>query len=250
MWPTSGGDRTLTGTEAVLIANAIDTMLDLIIDYMGLDDQSDEETSAAALHTGISVYDSLRIGQRVAVLNLVAQHLLTPSIFHQDSITAAFDGAIAAIYSEIRDRVEIEIDIMSAHDPTELGSYPDLPSSSRWRRWVLQSCHETLGRGDWNKIHSDEDMAWVKLQVWEDWIDQLSMAILWDRDFEYAETFLDADPDAARARRRAMGIDEDYFVSPPPDPTPSQVETLLARTRNLVRSFCVGDSHPADDNSA
>jgi hypothetical protein len=34
MWPTSGGDRTLTGTEAVLIANAIDTMLDLIIDYM------------------------------------------------------------------------------------------------------------------------------------------------------------------------------------------------------------------------
>jgi hypothetical protein len=107
-----------------------------------------------------------------------------------------------------------------------------------------------LGRGDWNKIHSDEDIAWVKLQVWEDWIDQLSMAILWDRDFEYAETFLDADPDAARARRRAMGIDDDYFVSPPPDPTPSQVETLLARTRNLVRSFCVGDSHPADDNSA
>jgi hypothetical protein len=47
-----------------------------------------------------------------------------------------------------------------------------------------------------------------------------------------------------------MGIDDDYFVSPPPDPTPSQVETLLARTRNLVRSFCVGDSHPADDNSA
>jgi hypothetical protein len=83
------------------------------------------------------------------------------------------------------------------------------------------------------------------------WVDCLASAILWDRDFEFAETFLDADPEAARQRRKTLGIVDDYFVMPAPDPSIDKIDQLVSNTRDLVRSFYSDDESqtmpPIDD---
>lgn len=251
MWPTSGGERTLTGNEAVLVANAIETMIDLMLDYMEVDDEADEESLSAALHTGISVYDSLSIGQRVAVLHQAAQHLLTPLPLPATELSAVVDATIAAIYCEVRDRIEIEVDFFSGQDDPIVSPNGEGTSPVQWRRWVFDAYRETIGPDEWDENLSDAALARLPLELWEEWVDGLVSAILWDRDFEFADSFLDANPDSARVRRRALGIEDDYFVSPAPDPTPTQLTRLIAQTRQLVRPFSIfssGDRRPAGDN--
>lgn len=251
MWPTSRGDRTLGGTEAVLVAQAIAAMLDLIVEQIE-DPWEGEETDPeptlhAALHTGISLYDGLNLGQRLAVLHQTARHLLTPIDIPDRQLAAIDDATVAAIFAEIRDRIEIEADYLTP-EATATGVDSD-PNASRWRRWVLATCHEVLGSGEWDAFSAGQAYRSVPLAQWEDWIDCLASAILWDRDFEFADSFLDADPDSARIRRRALGIDDDYFVYPAPDPTPAQVDRLIRQTRNLLRPFGVyrEDDPPLSD---
>ncbi len=69
-----------------------------------------------------------------------------------------------------------------------------------------------------------------------DMVDWLAEAVLWDRDFEMADTFLDVDPGISRQRRRLLGIQEDYFTQVPPDPRPREAIRLALKTREIVRS--------------
>ena len=256
MWPTSEGDRTLQGSEAVLLATAIDTLLGPLVDYLGGDDETDQAGGAAVLQTGVAVFDTLPITQRIAALHHAAEHLLSDTPLPGESLSAADDATVAAIYSEVRDQVEIEIDL--CNDP--LGEIPsgsrtdasvsptattavsdpwpaEIPALMNWRRLVYRACCEVLGDdGPWAEIGSLAELAKLEIGEWELWIDCLASAILWDRDFEFAESFLDADPDAARRRRAALGITDDYFVRPAPDPSPREIGRLIKQTRRLVRS--------------
>lgn len=254
MWPTSRGDRTLGGAEAALVASAIAAMLDLIVEQIGEDCGDDEEAADdagslhAALHTGVSVYDSLNLGQRLAILHRTALHLLTPAEVPDRQIAAVDEAAIAVIFSEVRDWVEVESDYLSADDRRSPNGHDD--STTRWRRSVLAACQEVLGPGEWNAFAEEALLTTVPIDQWEEWIDCLASAILWDRDFEFAESFLDADPDSARIRRRALGIDDDYFVCPAPDPNPEQIDRLIADIRRTLRPFGVysgSDPQPTGD---
>lgn len=276
MWPTSSGDRTLLGSEAVLVANAIHTMVDLLVDFMGIqveEDDVDECRVSPVLNTGISVYDSLAFGQRIAMLHRAARHLLTTDAFAGRLIAAVDDATIAAIYCEIRDRVEMEIDFATdlEEDDEPFDPQYDRPYSRRenaepdaiirdpaasntsilWRRWVVDACCELLGDGPWHDCQSDLAIIAIPIIDWEDWIDLLASEVLWDRDFEFADSFLDAEPKAARSRRQVLGIEEDYFVQPAPDPTPAQVERMIAETIQWVRPYSVwGDDHSGADDLA
>jgi hypothetical protein len=57
--------------------------------------------------------------------------------------------------------------------------------------------------------------------------------VLWDNDWEI-DVCLDADPDIGRRMRRELGIDDDYFVAVPPDPTDAEVERLLGELCELT----------------
>jgi hypothetical protein len=71
---------------------------------------------------------------------------------------------------------------------------------------------------------------------WSDLIDLLAQAILWDRDFELADSFLDADPGESSQRRRLLGIEDDYFTRVAPDPRPEELEGIVYRTRDIARA--------------
>jgi len=251
MWPTSDGDRTLRGPEAILLANTIDVMIDQLSDYIEYEDDTHQEIYAAVCQTGISVFDSLTISQRIAVLHHAALQLLTDAPFPNDSLSAIDDATIAAIYAEVRDQIEIEIDFYQSDylnppidhkSPTEDRREID-PSAAdvQWRRLVHSACLDVLDEGSWSDVVTDSQLAHVELNEWEVWVDCLASAILWDRDFEFADTFMDADPEAARQRRKTLGICDDYFVMPAPDPGVDQIEQLVDQTRDLVRSVYLGD---------
>lgn len=90
------------------------------------------------------------------------------------------------------------------------------------------------GDADEHPVPPDADC--VDNDRWALWIEYLADAILWDRDFELAEDFLDADPRVSRRRRQLLGIRDDYFTRVPPDPKPSELTALISDTRALVRA--------------
>jgi hypothetical protein len=60
-------------------------------------------------------------------------------------------------------------------------------------------------------------------------------AVLWDEDWRDAENHLDADPQANRVVKKLLGIDEDYYVAVPPDPTDEEMAAVEATLRRLTR---------------
>jgi hypothetical protein len=229
MWHTSRGDRTLRGEEAALVSNAIDCMIDALMVH--IDD--DLEDSAAVCESGIAAYDVFSPSQRIGLLHDVAKHLLTETETALP-LSAPLDATVAAIFIDIRDQVAIEIDFLSAQD--------DADEAPTWRQMVLAAYVAIFSpiEGDnrvWDAVCGElPDDSCEDIRQWENLVDPLADAILWDRDFEMAESFLDVDPGVSHQRRRLLGINEDYFTSVAPDPRPEEVFRLISRTRDIVRA--------------
>ncbi len=236
MWHTSRGDRTLIGHEASLVSFAIDTMIDALLVHL---DEEDETSLAPECQSGIEVYDVLTASQRVGLLHDVAQFLLTDTEAVLP-LSAASEAAVAAIFVEIRDQIAIEIDLYSENG---IEGYSD---TTLWRRLLLAAYQSLFQSGELDKdfdpefeeLDSEElpQMTSDDLAIWERLIERLTDAILWDRDFEMAESFLDVDPGISDRRRRLLGIENDYFTHIVPDPRPEQVMQLVWNTRDIIRS--------------
>ncbi|WP_404309605.1 hypothetical protein [Neorhodopirellula lusitana] len=80
------------------------------------------------------------------------------------------------------------------------------------------------------------DFRLVNFLHWETMIDELSGLLLFDRDFELADQFLDASPIAGRHAKLQLGITNDYFIQGPPLVPAGGFDDLLWETRELVRS--------------
>lgn len=246
MWPTSTGNRTLVGAEAQLVAAAIIVMLDSLDERL-CDDDDDENAiePTAEMQLGIAVFDSLTIPQRIGTLHHVTKYLLTDAFPESEDTSAVDDATIAAIYSEIQDQVTIEVglarDLIQDHQITPTNP-PHLTQRTRantescyWRSLVLAAYHQVNpNEDDYDAFGIPSSAFDSTLAAWEDLIDSLASAILWDRDFELIDGFLDEDPSSARHRRMLLGIHDDYFVEPPIDPTNNQTRLLLAQTRSIV----------------
>ena len=231
MWHTSRGDRTLSGSEARLVAQAVDTMIDALL--MHVDDDHDAE-GARVCQSGIAVFDALSPSQRLGLLYDVTRHLLTDTATTL-TLSATTEAAVAAIFIEIRDQVAIEIDLFPGASPEQTQWDQDDLS---WRQLVVAACQDVLGvdRDEVDPEFELPDPDSSDLGAWEDLVDWLAEAVLWDRDFEMAETFLDVDPGISRQRRRLLGIEEDYFTQVAPDPRPEEAIRLAAATRDIVRA--------------
>ena len=238
MWHTSRGDRTVRGQEAELVGAAIDTMIDALMDH--IDDEFDE-LSATGYESGIAVYDAFTPSQQIGLLYEVARHLLTDTKSTL-ALTAPLEATVAAIFVEARDQVAIEIDFHSCRPRSE--------SEPTWREMVLAAYRSIFPTaaddndptGDaaiQDRSQNEEalpDKQCSDIHAWEELVDALTDAILWDRDYEMADSFMDVDPGVSHHRRRLLGINEDYFTSVAPDPRPDEVFGLVSMTRDIVRA--------------
>ena len=146
---------------------------------------------------------------------------------------------MAAVFVEIRDQVAIEIGLMDVDEP----SAAEEVENTSWRELVLAAHRSIFGEFRSTEIGPEVDDGVIErpavdsydMNAWEDLIEHLTDAVLWDRDFEMADSFLDIDPGVSQQRRRLLGIDDDYFTRVAPDPKPSEVPNLVSRTRDIVR---------------
>ena len=161
-------------------------------------------------------FDKLQPNQKVAVLAQVGSALLREDQ-PMPRLTAVLEAAVGAVYESIRVMVEIEID-----EPAE-----DRESPS-WRELVLAAGRE---RGIEDLLDPESE----DLDEWDVLVSCLADGVLWDEDWKDAEDHLDVDPKAGRAVRKLLGIDEDYYVAVPPDPTEKEMEGIEATLRALMR---------------
>lgn len=234
----------LLDAEAALVAAAIVVMLDSFDERLGEDDDDEMAEPTADMQLGIAVFDSLTIPQRIATLHHVSKHLLTDASPEFEDTCAIDDATIAAIFSEIQDQVMIEIGL----DPDEFitRDSPSLPIAAStlkmtyWRSLVVAAYdHVVSGDGPLTDAEVQDDVVMLdpmetSYDVWDDAIDALASAILWDRDFELADGFMDEDPSSARQRRKLLGIPDNYFIKAPLDPTINQTKVLLAQAKSLA----------------
>ena len=224
MWHTSRGDRILQGDEATLVREAIDTMVDVLSLHV-----DDDPAGGVICESGILLFDQLTPSQRIALLHDVATHLLTDR-GEAPRLSASLEATVAAIFMDIRDHVAIEVDFPQS---TEHARWVERPG---WRHLVASAFHSVaLSEGDFQYLQELPLEASGDMQQWERVIDYLADAVLWDRDFEFSETFLDIDPEISRERRQMLGIDEDYFTQIAPDPSPAEIPELVSATRRIVR---------------
>ena len=208
MWWTPDGERTLNGQEAALFREALGVLTDFVRD----DERGD------LCQFGISVFDGLQGAQKLAVLAEVGMSLLCEEE-PASTLTAVREATVAVIYELVRDMVQLEVDDLHAADgrPT-------------WRELVLGACRQR--RVDDDSLPSQEC---DDLEEWDLLIQCLADGVLWDDDWKGEEVHLDADPKTSRAMKKLFGINEDYYVDIPPDPSDAELEEIINTLHELTR---------------
>jgi hypothetical protein len=213
-------NRVLTEDEWALFS----TGLALLRDGVEEDIRSQTDDSSA----GVPVFDRLTPEQKLALLADTARALRDPAV-PMPTHTAANEGAIAAVFSMIRDALQLELDTarMEGEDekPTEV------------RRMLLAVCHEPVEREEpLPDVTSDDSEEWEWL------VEEFEGRIFWDTDFAMGDQFLDLPHDEARTQLRRSGIDPDFYLAVPDEPDRAG---LIAARQTLARllGLPVPDDH-------
>lgn len=215
MYRTPRGERTLRGAERRLFAES----LGMIADCLWVHD----------FEAGIQVFDDLQRNQRIAVLLSVSKALLRDNV-PPPPLTAISEAAVAAVFQFVRELVAEEIkEDGSAEDASavDLFGVQTERADASWRSFLRDAAEEVLELDQLpDTDHADE-------AEWELLIDCLRDRVLWDNDWAMVEQ-LDADPEQRQYLNEHLGIDEDYFVWVPPDPTDEVAAQLLNDLRYLT----------------
>lgn len=221
MWNTSEGERILTGAEANLFKAGVLALVQCIKEEGEL-----EENGYC-----IAVFDQLTWSQRLAVLELVTTHLLGDA-GAPPQLSAVNESAIAMVYEYIAFEVDMEI------------GFDEPPTSDSWRSLVLYAARECYWNPQLDPPPAEDTLDIADLpdsadsrqrDVWVDLVRSLADRILWDRDFELIETFVDEPPEKAAMMRQIMGIDENYFSTAADDlNSPEEVRESLKRMSAML----------------
>jgi hypothetical protein len=208
MWRTQFGDRTLDGTEAILFAEALSSLLDEAISGT-LDDYE----------SGIGVFDNLTFGQRIATLSIIGNGLLrkvTPPV----RLTAVLEGAVAAVFQHIQDLITFEIDT------------PDF--GTRWRELVIASRKQVGG-----EIERIPGPTCTDMDKWNLEVEILSEAILFDADYEDSRLYMDFPPEKSKELRDWMDIPDDYFMAIADELSDDEAKAKIMELRKLCDSVII-----------
>jgi hypothetical protein len=215
MYRTSQGERTLRGAERGLFVES----LGMIVDYLATDDYE----------AGIALFDDLQRNQKIALLLGVSKALLRDNV-SAPPLKAASEAAVAAVYRHAQERVADEIEVPGSCqlevEEDVWGEEPDDAGPS-WRTLVRDACRKTLQVDD---LPATDD---ANAEKWSFLIDCLQDRVLWDSDWEMAEQ-QDVAPDQRQDIRQELGIEADYYVWIPPDPTDDSAARMLAELQHLT----------------
>ena len=239
-WEASEGDRSLTGCEAELVREALAVMVDRVsenLDYRDVHPRWD---------FGVALFDELTPTEQVSVIQQVAAHLLTRTPQTLE-LTAVNEAAAYAIFRTIATEIEIEIDVENLPGLGEYGPVveEDEPKwQVHWRSQVLQAyraCNPQRAIGPRNDQELEDGEAWTlptadcsEFDQWESLVESLADRVLWDRDFEIADSFLDTEPAKAAAMKQALGVDDGYYTDVAPELRREQIQPMLDSVRAIT----------------
>jgi hypothetical protein len=203
MWHTDGGDRALEGAEARLFAEALWDF----VTYL--------EVGEGDYDGGIGVFDRLTYGQKISLLSIIATGLLKLDE-PPHKLTAVVEGAIAAVFSQLKTVVILEIEEPSI--------------KTQWRKMILAARREA-GANKLPKASCGDEREWFTE------IEALSDLILWDADYESEDLYIDKRPEEAQALKDFMGVSDDYFRDVPEDLNADEIKMKLAEVTTLCRSI-------------
>lgn len=226
MWWTPCGERYLTGTEATLLKRSIAFI------HAQLDCELAGDTGHRSY--GVPVFDRLNPAQKVAILTQVAEALLLP-----DSplieFTALTEGTAAAIYENIGDMIQSEIEAGKFNEPVYT-----------WRMLVLAAHVETSdaeemreGNATGEDIDEEDDYELPAPDCtdgdeWGILLECLDGCVFWDND--YLEDRLPnvhlLQPGAKRNGKDQAG-EIPYFNQTIPTPSEDELSALHERLHAL-----------------
>lgn len=211
-WPTTDGLRNLKDAEADLVRGAIGMMVDSLVarlqgDLELVDDDSDGY--------GIEWFDQWDVRQRLWLLDQVTLALISTHTI--ESPAAIFDATVDAIFHEINDLVQIEIE-------------QGLPSTRQltWRQSVVGALDSQ------NHFRCELDSDCEDLDQWRQRITQVADSILGVRLYQRAEQFRDTDYEQTRSFLRGRGLPEDYLDQIPPLRSLDQTQRSIDQIQELV----------------
>ena len=204
MWRTQCGERTLESAEARVFAEALSTLLDY-----ALTDQFDDYES------DVACFDNLTYGQKIAVLATIGDGLLRKDI-RSVELTAVVEGAIAAVFQQLKDSIIFEIDT------------PEFGAS--WRELVVAARKELEG----------EDIPAPTCTDMEEWdleVEVLTDRILWDRDYEDDRTYADHPPEMTQWLKYMTRIPDNYYTAIADDLTDEEAAATIKKLKKLCDSI-------------
>ncbi|SRR6056297_1363148 len=231
-WQSPNGERVAAGFEAALLRESIDQMVDQIAFDRSLFDDEDNWPY------GVTLFDQLACHRRLAILHLIARHLFQDTRPSLD-LTAVNEAALYAIYCNVTQQIEIEIDTVSLLDLDP--EHHPMGDCTAWRRLVSDAYLERFPAPDEDLMEGEEDdfglpaLDCDDTDRWEFIVDALADEMLWDRDFEMGDLIMDADPEHAAAMKQQLGIDDDYFTAIADDPDEDELDDLAKSIRDIVR---------------
>lgn len=164
---------------------------------------------------GIDWFDQWDWQQRIWLLERTSLALLTD--LSPPSPAAIWEAAIDAIFHEVRELVEIEV------------QHPEMiPPAKTWRQSVVDALQ-------WQQ-HRDPEISPedTDLSSWHRVIIQLADAILGVRLYQKAESFRDTDIARTQLFLRQHGLPPDFLEQIPPLRTVEQTQVSIDQIQSIV----------------
>ena len=204
MWRTECGERILEGAEAILFAEALSTLLDNAI----MDQFEDYESDVAC-------FDNLTYGQKISVLATIGNGLFRKEVASVD-LTAVVEGAIAAVFQNLKDSIVFEI------DGPEFRTY--------WRELVVAARKEA-------DVEDVPAPTCTDVDEWELEVEGLTDRILWDRDYEEDHIYVDHAPEKTQFLKYMARIPDNYYTAIADDLTDTQAQATIKELKKLCGSI-------------
>ena len=214
-WHTQMGERVLNPAEAALLRATIGSMRDELLE---------EGSGRDQWPYGVRVFDNLSLSQRLALLCEVSEALLKPEIPAPKN-TAINEGAVAAIFKAMQQRLHFELDSTKPR-PSEETRF-----AFHWRELIREAALSTIGDerlyrfapGEIPVAESDEH------KDWEGMVESLADRVLWDTDLDDDDLHADHPPEHTEFLRVAGDVTVANCASTVPESRIKEVAGLLER---------------------